>query len=93
MEINIKIFSILREATGASEGTMEIEGNTVGNVVDALVTQYGDKFNHEIFQPDGTIKPGIKLLLNGSFVDSASPLQDTVSEGDTLSFLPAMFGG
>ena len=93
MKINIKIFPMLRDATGASEGTLETEGNTVGGVIDALIAQYGDKFRQELFKPDGNIKPSIKLLVNESLVDPAAPLQHVVKDGDTLSFIPAMFGG
>ena len=84
---------MLRDAVGASDGTVEVKGNTVGDVIDALINQYGDKFRQELFKPDGDIKQSIKLLLNESFVDSAAPLQYVVKDGDTLSFIPAMFGG
>ena len=93
MRINIKIFPMLREATGASEGMLEIEGNTVGDVIDALNSQYGDKFRQELLKPDGNIKPSIKLLVNESLVDRDAPLQNVVKDGDTLSLIPAMFGG
>lgn len=93
MKINIKIFSMLRDAAGASDGMVETKGNTVGDVIDVLVNQYGDKFRQELFKPDGNIKPSIKLLINESLVDPAAPLQYTVKDGDTLSFIPAMFGG
>ena len=52
-----------------------------------------ESVRQEIFQPDGNIKPSVQLLVNGSFVNSAAPLQDAVNEGDTLSVLAAMFGG
>ena len=93
MRINIKIFPMLRDAVGASDGTLEIKGNTVGDIIDVLVDQYGDKFRQELFKPDGDIKPSIKLIVNESFVDPVAPLQYAVKDGDTLSFIPAMFGG
>lgn len=93
MNINVKIFPMLRDATGASEGMVEIRGNTLGDVIDALVTQYGDKFRQEISKPDGNIKPSIKLLINESLVDPVASSQYKVNDGDTLSFIPAMFGG
>ena len=93
MRINIKIFPMLRDATGAPEGIVEIKDNTVGDVIDALIALYGDKFRQELFKPDGNIKQSIKLLINESLVDTAAPLQYAVKDGDTLSFIPAMFGG
>ena len=34
MRINIKIFPMLRDAVGALDGTVEIKGNTVGDIID-----------------------------------------------------------
>lgn len=93
MKVNVKFFATLRDATGASEGVVEVEGDTIGEIISALATQYGDKFRQEIFQPDGNVKPSVKVLRNESFVDSARLLQSVVEKGDTLSFLPTMFGG
>ena len=93
MKINVKFLATIRDAAGTSQGTVEVQGNTVSDVIDTLFTQYGDRLRQEILQPDGNIKPSVKLVLNGSFVSSTAPLQDVVKEGDTLSFLPTMFGG
>ena len=93
LKIKVRFLGPVRDAAGTSEDMVDIRGSTVGEVIDALVVKYGDKFRQEIFQPDGNIKPSVKVLLNGSFVNSTAPLRDVVKEGDTVSFLPAMFGG
>ena len=93
MKVSIRFFTTFRDAAGTSQDTVDVGGNTVGDVIDTLVIQYGDRLRQEIFQPDGNIKPSVKVLLNGSFVNSTAPLRDVVKEGDTLSFVPAMFGG
>jgi MoaD family protein len=93
LRINIKLSTTLKEAAGASQVTVELEGDTVGDVIDALIIRYGDKFRQELLKRDGNIKPTVKVLLNGAFGSSTAPLRDVVKEGDTLSFLPAMFGG
>ncbi len=93
MKVSVRFFTNFRDAAGTSQDTVDVGGNTVGDVIDTLVIQYGDRLRQEIFQPDGNIKPSVKVLLNGSFVNSTAPLRDVVKEGDTLSFVPAMFGG
>ena len=93
MKVSIRFLTTFRDAAGTSQDTVDVGGNTVGDVIDTLVIQYGDRLRQEIFQPDGNIKPSVKVLLNGSFVNSTAPLRDVVKEGDTLSFVPAMFGG
>jgi len=93
LKVSVRFFTNFRDAAGTSHDTVDVGGNTVGDVIDTLVIQYGDRLRQEIFQPDGNIKPSVKVLLNGSFVNSTAPLRDVVKEGDTVSFLPAMFGG
>ena len=93
MRVNIRFFTTLRDAAGISEDTVDIEGDTVGDIIDTLLIKYGDRLKQEVFQPDGSIKPSVKVLLNESFVSSAALFSTLAKEEDTLSLLPAMFGG
>ena len=94
MHIKVRFIGLTRTAAGTPEDTVEIGGNTVGNVIDVLVARYGDRFRQEIFQPDGSIKKSIKVFLNGSSISYDTPLQEAiVNEGDTLDIFPPFFGG
>lgn len=93
MKVNVKFLANIKDAAGTSEDTVDISGSTVNDVIDALVAKYGDRFSQEILQPDGNIKPGIKVFLNRSVVDFGAPLPNTVNEGDTLDIFPPFYGG
>lgn len=86
-------FATLRNVTGDSETTVDIDGNTVGNVIDALVVKYGYRFREEILAPDGNIKGHMKVLLNLNFINRIKPLENPVKEGDTLYLFPPIVGG
>ena len=94
MKINLRFLATVRDAAGKAEDTVDVSGNTVGDVIDTLVARYGDRFRQEIFQPDGSIKKSIKVFLNGSSIAYGTPLQDAViNEGDTLDIFPPFYGG
>lgn len=79
--------------TGTAETIVDIQGDTVGDVVEALVKQFGDKFKEELLEPDGNIKRFSKVLINGNFADRNAPLKNSIKEGDTVVFVPPIAGG
>ena len=93
MKVNISFFATFRDATGTSQTIVDVEGDTVGDVIDALVMEYGDRFKKEILAPDGNLRRYVKVLLNGNFVDRVVPLKNPVKEGDTLVLFPPILGG
>ena len=93
MKVNTRFLATFRDVTGTSQTTVDIEGDTVGDVIDALVVEYGDRFKGEILAPDGNLIKHIKVLRNGNFIDRVAPLKNPVKEGDTLAFIPPIVAG
>ncbi len=94
MKIKVRFLATVRDTAGKAEDTIDISGNTVGDVIDTLIVKYGDKFKEEVSQPDGSIKKSIKVFINGSSIAYDIPLKDTsVSEGDTVDIFPPFYGG
>lgn len=93
MKVNVKLFASLKSASGTSQTTVDIEGSTVGDVIDDLIVQYGDKFKAEILEPDGNLRRYAKVFVNGIPVDRVSPLKNPVKEEDTLALFPPVLGG
>ncbi len=93
MKINAYFLATFRDVTGTSQATVDIEGNTVGDVIDVLVREYGDRFKDEVMGPDGNIRKYVKIFLNGNFIDRNAPLKNPVNEGDTLAFIPPIVAG
>lgn len=93
MKINVIFLATFRDVTGTSQTTVDVEGNTVGDVIDTLVSKYGDRFKNEVLAPDGNIIKYVKVFRNGNFIDRNAPLKNPVNEGDTLAFIPPVVGG
>ena len=93
MKIKTTFLATFREITGAPETTVDIEGDTVGDVINALILEYGDRFKDEVLEPDGNMKRHVKIIRNGNFIDRNAPLKNPVNEGDTLAFIPPIMAG
>jgi len=93
LKIIVGFLATYKEVAGTSEITVDIEGDTVGDVIDALVREYGDKFQAAILEPDGNIRRFSKVLINGNFADRNAPLKNSIKEGDTVVFVPPIAGG
>jgi MoaD family protein len=77
--VKVRLFAALREMAGASE--VDAEGSTVGEVVDALASRYGDRF--------GTVARVGSVVVDGERARPETPL----SGGEEVALLPPVSGG
>ena len=75
----VRLFAALREAAGASE--VEAPGSTVGEVVDALCSRYGEPFTR--------IARVGSVVVDGERATSERPL----GPSDEVALLPPVSGG
>jgi MoaD family protein len=82
---------VLRPKTG---GRPEVEagGETVGEVLGALTTEYPDT-RSQLFGDDGDLNRYVNVYLNDEDVRVLDGLDTAVKDGDTVVILPAMAGG
>ena len=90
MAITVKIPTQLRAAT-AGEAEIEVEGSTVGEVLDAVFDQH-DGLRDRITQ-DGDLRRFVNVYVNDEDVRFTGSLQTPVNDGDTVTILPAVAGG
>ena len=77
--VRVRLFAALRELAGATE--VEAEGETVDEVVQALSTRYGERF-------EKVARAG-SVVVDGERAAPATPL----SGGEELALLPPVSGG
>jgi MoaD family protein len=77
--VRVRLFAALREMAGAS--TVEAEGETVGDLIDALAARYGDRFG--------------EIATAGSAVvgEERAEASRRLSEGEEVALLPPVSGG
>jgi len=90
MAISVKIPSQLREAT-EGESLAEVDGCTVGEVLDSLYARYGELRSR--IAGDGGLRRFVNVYVGGEDIRFLDGLDTQVSDGDEVTILPAVAGG
>lgn len=90
MPVTVKIPTQLRAAAGGA-ATASVEGETVGQVLDALYVQFGEL--RERIADDGGLRRFVNVYISGEDIRFLDGLDTAVSDGDEVTILPAVAGG
>ena len=91
MSIKVRIPSQLRTLTaGSSE--VAVDGATVGEVLKALDASYPG-FQGRLFDDNGKLRRFVNVFVADEDVRFLQGLDTTLSEGTTVSIVPAVAGG
>lgn len=90
MAVTVKIPSQLREATDG-EASAEVDGETVGEVLDALYDRYGEL--RARIAEDGGLRRFVNVYVGGEDIRFLEGLDTPVADGDEVTILPAVAGG
>jgi molybdopterin synthase sulfur carrier subunit len=87
----VRIPPALRTATGG-EKRVEVAGETVGEVLDALVSAY-PALREPVLAADGSLNRFVNVYLDDTDVRHLDGRQTPLGESTVLTILPAMAGG
>lgn len=91
MAVRIKIPTPLRKLTG-QESEIEVEGETVGEVLEHLNEKYPTLKTH-LYDAEGRLRRFVNLYLNEEDVRFLKGMDTPVEGGDEISIIPAIAGG
>jgi sulfur-carrier protein len=87
----VRIPPVLRAQAG-NQKRVEVTGSTVGEALDALLTQFPD-LREQLFSGDGSLNRFVNVYVNGRDVRYEQELATPVGDSDEVILLPAMAGG
>ena len=87
----VYIPSVLRSNVGGAK-TLELEGDSIRSVVDALVEQH-PSLSGQLLTDHGELNRFVNVYVNGQDVRYLSGLDTPVAPADEVRLLPAMAGG
>jgi MoaD family protein len=90
MAVSVKIPTQLRAATGG-ESHAQVDGSTVGEVLDALYERYGELRSR--ISEDGGLRRFVNVYVQGEDIRFLEGLDTPVQDGDEVTILPAVAGG
>jgi sulfur-carrier protein len=88
-KIKIRLFANFREFT--KTGELEVEGNTVIDVLEIICSRYPGLEN--ILFKDGNLVPYVNIFLNGGNVLGSGGLDSSLKQGDEIAIFPPVSGG
>ncbi len=91
MAATILIPTPLRSYTGNQE-SLELEGNTVGEVLKNLAQQYGDLKKH-LFDEEGKLRNFVNIYVNDEDIRYLNHEDTPIKDKDTISIVPSIAGG
>jgi MoaD family protein len=91
MTVQVKIPTVLRKHT---EGQAQIEarGSTIAELVEDIAGRFPE-FKAKVVADDGQLHRFINVYANDEDIRYLDGLETKVSDGDTVSILPAVAGG
>jgi adenylyltransferase/sulfurtransferase len=91
MSITVSIPTPLRSFT-AGRDSIELSGDTVGQVLDGLLAAHAGLRRH-LIQDDGRLRTFVNLYLNETDIRHLSSTATPVHPGDVLTIVPSIAGG
>jgi MoaD family protein len=90
MAITVKIPAQLRVVTDG-EDEIEVDGSTVGQVLDAVFDRHEDL--RERITENGDLRRFVNVYVAGEDIRFKDGLETEIAEGDEVTILPAVAGG
>lgn len=90
MPVTVKVPAQLRAVTGG-EGEVEVDGETVGEALDALFSKHADL--RERITQNGDLRRFVNVYVAGEDIRFKNGLDTPVTDGDEVQILPAVAGG
>jgi adenylyltransferase/sulfurtransferase len=76
----------------AQQDIVEADGRTVGDVLSALTTQYGDLRRH-LYSDDGKLRSFVNVYVNDDDIRYRDRERTELKAGDVISIVPSVAGG
>ena len=91
MTVKVVIPTPLRRYT-ADQEALQLQGNTIGEVLDQLTSQYGDLKKH-LYTAEGTLRNFVNIYLNDEDIRHLQKDATPVQANDVVSIVPSIAGG
>jgi sulfur-carrier protein len=89
--VKVKIPTQLRTAAGG-ESELQVEGGTVGEVLDAVFDRHGE-LRDRLSDDNGGLRRFGNVYVDGEDIRFGEGLETTVADGNEVQILPAVAGG
>ena len=91
-QVLVKFFATVREITGVK--SIELEAETIRQLLQSLVVTYGDKFKDTVIDKDtGNLKQFFSCMVNGKRIELLDGYDTVLKDKDSVALFPPVGGG
>jgi MoaD family protein len=94
VKINIKFSAMIKDVTYTDAAAVDVDGETVNDLLAVLIRQYGTKFEKRIIdEKTGKPRRFINIFVNGRDIRNLQGLNTKLNAGDEVRLIPTVAGG
>jgi len=90
--VTVKYYANLRDVTGLKEDQIPIKHGTISDLIEILVSKYGEKLSNVLFD-DGKLRSNVIILINGINIIFKNGIGEKIKNEDSVDIFPPVAGG
>jgi molybdopterin synthase sulfur carrier subunit len=91
--ITLKYMAVLKGLSEEPLKSINIEGDTLKDLLDYLKNKESPKVRSRLFNEDGSLHSDIIIFINGKDYNLIGGLNTKIKDGDEIVILPTVHGG
>lgn len=94
VKVNVKFSVMFRDAVGVTATSVDLAGETVKDLINALIGQFGPQFGERVLDAKaGGLRRFVNVFVNGKDIRNLDGLDTKLEEGAEVRLIPAVAGG
>jgi MoaD family protein len=90
-KVELVTFTNIKQIIGKKQ--LEVFADTVEDLIDKLIEQYGEVFKEELLDKEGDLKKVYRIVVNGRNINLLDGFQTKFKDDDMVVIMPAIAGG
>jgi len=94
LEVELRYYAMVRDAAGKRDETLSLpEGATVMDLINHLISLYGDPFRGYVYDDEGKLLDYLMFSVNEVDIRSLDGFDTVLRDGDRVFMMPPIGGG
>lgn len=94
VKVNMKFSAMIKNITDTDAAAVDVDGETVNDLLAALIRQYGAQFEKRVIdEKTGKLRRFVNVFVNGRDIRNLQGPDTKLNDGDEVRLIPTVAGG